>query len=80
MEDQPHDDRVHNATVQRPPIDPLRRVWVPVEKRDSHGDLTFHTSDGEKYYRDKNDVIHHATVRKNGKLAKKMRQRARRTR
>ena len=60
-------------TDQRPSIDPLRRVWVPIEKRDAHGDFTFRTSDGEKYYRDEQGVIRHATVRQNGKMARKLR-------
>jgi hypothetical protein len=77
MEQQPQDDRAKGATAQRPPIDPLRRVFVPIERRDSHGDLTFRTSDGEKYYRDEHGVIRHTTVRVNGKLAKKLRRMAR---
>lgn len=38
-------------------IDPLRRVFVPTEKRMTDGRMTFRTSDSVKYVRDDKGVI-----------------------
>jgi len=57
-----------------PALDPLRRVFIPIEKRNVHGVWTFETTDGERYLRDPNTgVIRSAVVKINGKLARKMR-------
>lgn len=37
--------------MDKQPIDPLRRVFVPNERRMSNGLLAFKTSDGEAYVR-----------------------------
>lgn len=37
----------------KPELPPLRRVLVPIEKRQANGDLTFQTIDHTKYVRDR---------------------------
>lgn len=49
------------------PLDPLRRIFVPIEKRMTDGRLAFQTSDGEQYVRAQNGVIR----RKNPKKEKR---------
>ena len=57
-------------------IDPLNRVFVPIEKRMLNGNLTFQTSDKERYVRTSDGVIRRSTPKVNGKLAKKLRAKA----
>lgn len=42
------------------PIDLLRRVFVPIEKRNVLGHWTFRTMDGKRYARDEHGAIHAA--------------------
>lgn len=58
-------------------IDPLRRIWVPIEKRNTDGSWGFRTTDGERYRRDENGVIRSIAKKVNGKIARKERQRVR---
>lgn len=64
--------------AEEAPIDPLRRVWIPIEKRDVQGRLTFRTTDGERYRREDDGSMRHATGKVNGKRARKARARERR--
>lgn len=41
----------------RPSLDPLRRVWVPVERRNLDGTWTFKTTDGRRYRRGADGAI-----------------------
>jgi hypothetical protein len=76
MDTQPRDTEDRASPVaQKPTLDPLRRVFVPIEKRDVHGRWTFNTSDGERYTRDEHGVIRNIRVKVNGKVARKMRRR-----
>ena len=61
-------------TPTKPPIDPLRRVLVPIEKRMTDGNRTFQTSDHERYIRTSDGVIRRKHPKINGKLAKRARQ------
>lgn len=36
-----------------PPLDPLQRVFVPIERRNVDGDFVFQTQDGKKYIRNR---------------------------
>lgn len=60
-----------------PAIDPLRRIIVPIEKRMTDGNLTFQTSDRDRYIRTPDGVIRRAAPKVNGKRARKARQLAR---
>ena len=60
-----------------PALDPLRRVFIPVEKRASNGDWLFETSDGHTYRRGIDGVIRSRMPKINGKLAKRIRAKAR---
>ena len=55
------------------PIDPLRRILVPIEKRMTNGNLTFRTSDSDQYIRTSDGVIRRKHPKINGKIAKKAR-------
>lgn len=59
MDTRSDDGRLPGAsTDQRQPIDPLRRVFEPIEKRQLDGTSTrFQTVDGVEYTRDANGVI-----------------------
>lgn len=59
------------------PLDPLRRVFVPIEKRMTNGNMTFQTSDKERYYRTSDGVILRVAPKINGKKAKKERRKLR---
>lgn len=41
-------------------IDPLRRVFVPIERINPHGVPVFRTMDGTRYYRDARGCIRRA--------------------
>jgi len=61
-------------TEQQPAIDPLRCVFVPIERNGS-----FRTMDGERYRRNpQTSVIRRATPKVRGKAARKADKRARR--
>lgn len=60
------------------PIDPLQRVFVPIEKRMTNGNLTFQTTDHQRYIRSSDGSIRRSTPKVNGKDAKKARQKCRR--
>ena len=62
---------------QQPPIDPLRRVWIPVEKRTSAGTLVFRTSDKTLYFRAPDGSIRHSVPKVNGKESRRARGRLR---
>jgi len=72
MDDQLKDGSA-TATDQRRPIDPLRRVFIPIEKRNSKGMLVFRTHDKQLYVRMENGSIRRATPKINGKEARKAR-------
>lgn len=76
-----------DAANQQPPvdpirrdlqIDPLRRVWIPIERKTIMGQTTFSTHDKVVYGRLANGVIRRAIPKVNGKEARKAR-RANRT-
>lgn len=73
------DDQLKDSmTDQQHPTDPLRRVFIPVEKRTTQGTLVFRTLDKQMYARLDNGSIRRATPKVNGKEARKARARARR--
>jgi hypothetical protein len=59
------------------PLDPLRRVFVPVEKRTAQGTLVFRTTDKDLYFRGPDGSIRRSVPKVNGKLAKQMRRKQR---
>jgi hypothetical protein len=59
------------------PLDPLRRVFVPIEKRMLNGQMTFRTTDQTQYFCDDKGVIKRRFAKVNGKRAKKSRQKQR---
>ena len=71
------DDQLKDGKAdQQPSIDPLRRVFVPIEKRTPAGTLVFRTSDKTLYFRASDGSIRHSTPKVNGKQARKMRRMA----
>lgn len=80
MEQQPHDtEGKAEATppvVQKPEIDPLRRVLVPIERVNQYGITTFRTTDRQEYYRGRGGAIRRRFPKVNGRLAKKTRRHA----
>jgi hypothetical protein len=55
------------------PIDPLRRVFIPIERRTSNGTTVFKTQDKMVYARLEDGSIRRAIPKVNGKHAKKLR-------
>lgn len=52
MENRPKDDgAAQTAADQRTPIDPLRRVFIPIERKQSDGTVRFKTHDKREYER-----------------------------
>lgn len=66
-----------DAKVQE--IDPLRRVFVPIEKRTSQGTWVFRTQDNEMYARLTDGSIRRATPKLRGKTARRADKLARRS-
>ena len=64
---------VTTAPSPQSPIDPLRRVFVPIEKRTEKGTLVFRTTDKELYFRAPDGSIRRAQPKVHGKDARKMR-------
>lgn len=58
-------------------IDPLQRVFVPIEKRREDGTRVLYTTDKTKYIRGVDGVIRRADPKVNGKQARKDRRRCR---
>jgi len=78
MEEQLNDDTVSEKTLdQRPPIDPLRRVWVPIEKKMPDGNMLLRTTDKTVYIRLENGAIMRAQPKLRGKAARKADKKAR---
>ena len=48
------------GNAAEPKIDPLRRVFIPIERRKLNGNWVFRTQDGQQYERDKHGVIRRA--------------------
>ena len=61
--------------AEKPSLDPLRRVFVPVERRMTNGLMAFRTTDGESYVRLMDGSIRRAAPKVNGEQAKRMRHR-----
>ena len=59
------------------PIDPSRRVFVPIERKTANGTWVFRTLDNEMYCRLPDGSIRSTTKKMNGKLARKLRAKAR---
>jgi len=53
------------------PIDPLRRVWIPIEKKLPDGNMLFRTTDKTVYVRLQNGAIMRARPKLRGKAARK---------
>lgn len=84
MERQLNDDQVTTPTGQRPvdqerPIDPLRRVFVPRETKTAKGTIVFRTHDDDVYLRLDDGSIRRAHPKVNGKLARRLRARVRKS-
>lgn len=73
MEDQLKDGQRQGRADQQPSIDPLRRVFVPIEKRTLNGTLVFKTHDKTIYARLDNGSIRRAVPKVNGKVARRLR-------
>ena len=58
-------------------IDPLHRVFVPIEGRNVRGQWTFRTMDRDEYYRDVNGCIRRKYPKVNCKEQKKLRRKSR---
>jgi hypothetical protein len=54
-------------------IDPLQRVFVPIEKKTADGTIVFRTLDNQVYHRLRDGSIRRETPKINGKLARKLR-------
>jgi len=75
MTGQPKGDKIDQGQI----IDPLRRVFVPIEKRDVRGNWVFQTLDKQKYIRNAaTGQIRTLTRKVNGKVARKVRAKQRR--
>ena len=61
------------------PIDPLRRVFIPIEKRREDGTRVLWTSDKTKYVRGTDGTIRRAAPKVRGKAARRAERLARRT-
>ena len=61
------------ADQRKPKIDPLRRVFVPIERKAKNGTMVFRTSDQQLYMRHIDGSIRSVQKKMNGKLARKMR-------
>lgn len=59
-------------------IDPLQRVFVPIEKKTADGTIIFRTTDNQVYHRLADGSIRRETPKINGKLARKLRARVHR--
>jgi hypothetical protein len=82
MDDQLKDAGINAEGVNQPvdqqrPIDPLRRVFVPIEKRTANGTLVFRTLDKQVYVRLEDGSIRRATPKMNGKEARRLRAKSR---
>lgn len=73
MDDQLKDRSAEGTRDQQRPIDPLRRVFVPIEKRTANGTLVFRTLDKQVYARLEDGSIRRTTPKMNGKQARKLR-------
>jgi hypothetical protein len=69
-----HDGHPQGKADQRPSIDPLRRVFVPIERETADGTTVFRTTDRELYMRHTDGSIRSVQKKTNGKVARKMRQ------
>ena len=75
---------VTEGTILKPPdaqprgLDPLRRWWVPVEKKNVTGEYVFRTHDNQKYFRHLDGSIHRAVPKQRGKAARRADKLARR--
>ncbi len=70
---------MNETPVEKPIIDPLRRVFIPVEKRTSRGTIVFKTTDGRLYARvDEGMPMCRATPKIRGKKARALDKLARR--
>ena len=58
---------------QQKSIDPLRRVFIPVEKRNLDGTYSFKTHDKQSYVRLEDGSIRRVSPKVNGKVARKSR-------
>ena len=76
MEDHPKDDAAVRID-QRPPLDPLRRVFIPIERRTKNGTIVFKTTDGELYMRHTDGSMRRVHKKVHGKAARKQRARMR---
>ncbi len=76
MDEHLNDDSSQSASQERP-IDPLRREYVPIEKKTSKGTIVFRTQDKEMYVRLADDSIRRVTPKVNGKVAKRLRSKQR---
>ena len=64
--------------AQTPSLDPLRRVFVPIERRTANGMLVFRTTDKRLYARLDNGSIRRAIAKVRGKAARRADKQARR--
>jgi hypothetical protein len=72
MDDQLNKDQAIAGTP-KPSIDPLRRVFVPIERKTPAGTWVFRTLDREMYARAGDGSIRRVTPKVNGKVARKRR-------
>ena len=70
--------RSADGTLNQQPINPLQRVFIPIEKRNVLGQLTFQTLDRTKYVRHVSGAFVRAVPKMRGKAARRAEKQARR--
>jgi hypothetical protein len=73
-------DAANKAVDQQRPIDLTRRIFIPIEKRQSDGTVVFKTLDHTQYQRCEDGSIRRIHPKVNGKQAKKLRRNSTRLR
>jgi hypothetical protein len=65
-----------DTPTEKPSLDLLRRVFVPIERRTVKGTLVFKTQDGDMYARLADGSIRRTHPKVNGKDARRARRKA----
>ena len=73
MDTHPRSTEGGKPPAAQPPPDLLRRVFVPIEKRNLDGTLSFRTLDNTRYKRLQDGSIRRVTPKVNGVEARKAR-------
>ena len=68
-----------DVMTKKEEIDPLRRIYEPIEKRKEDGTFVFYTSDKMRYVRGVDGSIRRSEPKINGKVARRIRRELRET-